>query len=348
MTAQTFVSPALADLYSRAGASDQDREAWLAERRTGITATQIRDLMIGAISEQRLIDQKLGRIPEQGDLSHIGVIEWGNRREVAVAQVLIGEGFIPVTRVFHARENSRHLASPDGVQETWDGALWVSEIKTAAHDLPPGSVELAKKGYPWQVQWVMHVLGASRCRFVVEERIAVGDGVYEVGPLHPHWIERDEAMIAQMIVRADRVLAELDRQRHEGAPDVDDDVDTHAFNYLRGLDLEKEGAALKKTAYAALLAAGVSQQSEHRRVTYTPAKPGEVTTVPETDFEKAKRARGGKALFEALQAAQDAVRDAQASWDAHCERFTTTREVVGKGSVARVTVTAVKQIEVKA
>lgn len=61
------------------------------------------------------------------------------------------------------------------------------------------------------------------------------------------------------------------------------------------------------------------------------------------DFEKAKRARGGKALFAALQAAQDAVRDAQAAWDAHCERFTTTREVVGKGSGPRITVTRVKQ-----
>lgn len=80
-------------------------------------------------------------------------------------------------------------------------------------------------------------------------------------------------------------------------------------------------------------------------MTYTPAKPGEVTVVPETDFEKAKRARGGKALFAALQAAQDAVRDAQAAWDAHCERFTTTREVPGKGSGARVTVTRVKTKE---
>lgn len=347
MTAPAFISPSLAALYERAGASDRDREKWLAQRRQGITATQIRDLMIGAISMRRLIDQKLGRIPETGDLSGVPVIAWGNAREAAVAEMLRAEGFIPETRVFHHVDNPRYLASPDGVQETWDGDLWVTEIKTSAHDLPVDSKELAVKGYEIQMQWVMYVTGASRCRFAVEEREAVADGVYEVGPLHLHWVERDEAEITRLVVAADAFLAELDRQREEGAPEVDEVIDTHAFNYLRGLDAEKAGKALKESAYASLLAAGVSQQSALHRVTYTPEKPGAVTNVPETDFAKAKRARGGKALFAALQDAQAALSAAQAAWDAHCERFTTTREVVGKGSGARVTVTRVKQPEVK-
>lgn len=347
MSAPTYVSPALTGLFSRAGASDTDRPAWLAERRVGLTATQVRDLVIGAISEQRLIDEKLGRTAEAGDLSHIPVIGWGNEREAVIAEVLRGEGFLPESRVFRHAENPRYLASPDGVQETWDGDLWVSEIKTAAHDLPPGSEEIARKGYELQVQWVMFVTGAKRARFVVEERIAVeADGErtrFVPGDLHRHWIERDDLEIGRLVERADRFLAELDRQREEGAPVVDELVDTHAFNYLRGLAAEKAGAALKTQSYAALLEAKKSQESAHHRVTYSPAKPGAVTEVPETDFEKAKRARGGKALFVALQAAQDVARDAQRAWDAHCERFTTTREVVGKGSAARVTVTAVKQ-----
>lgn len=160
------------------------------------------------------------------------------------------------------------------MQETWDGDLWVTEIKTAAHDLPVGSKELAAKGYEIQMQWVMFVTGAARCRFAVEEREAVADGVYEVGPLHLHWVERDDSEIARLVERADAFLAELDRRREEGPAEVDEVVDTHAFNYLRGLDAEKSGKALKESSYAALIAAGVSQQSALHRVTYTPAKPG--------------------------------------------------------------------------
>lgn len=344
----TATFPTLKAVYGRAGASDTDRAAWLAERRQGITATEVRDLATGKISLQRLIDMKLGRIAEPGDLGHVGVVGWGNARERVLAESLRGEGFLPESRVFHHHANPRHLASPDGLQETWDGDLWVSEIKTAAHDLPPGSPELAVKGYELQMQWVMYVIGATRCRFVVEERVEVEKGVFVPGEVHRHWVERDDDEIRRLIGLADDFLAELGRQREEGAPLVDEVVDTHAFNYLRGLEAEKQGRELKESSYAALLAAAKSQQSALHRVTYTPAKPGAVTSVPETDFEKAKRARGGKALFQALQAAQDKVRDAQAAWDAHCERFTTQREVTGKGSGPRVTVTRVKTKEVEA
>ena len=98
-------SQALTDLLGRAGASDTDREAWLAERRQGVTATEIRDLVIGAISMRRLIDLKLGRIPESGDLSYIPVIGWGREREVVIADALRGSGIDAETRVFHAVGN---------------------------------------------------------------------------------------------------------------------------------------------------------------------------------------------------------------------------------------------------
>ena len=43
-------SQALTDLLARAGASDQDRAAWLAERRGGCTATEARDMYRPAIT----------------------------------------------------------------------------------------------------------------------------------------------------------------------------------------------------------------------------------------------------------------------------------------------------------
>ena len=51
----------LEDLMARAGASDTDREAWLAERAQGVTATEIRDLAkCGAGFRLDLIAQKRG------------------------------------------------------------------------------------------------------------------------------------------------------------------------------------------------------------------------------------------------------------------------------------------------
>lgn len=322
-------SQALTDLLARAGAPDTERPRWIAERMAGVTATEVRDLHIGAVSVQALIDMKLGRTPEPGDLSHIPVIGWGREREAVIAEALRGVGIEPESRVFHGVNNSRHLASPDGIGVDFDDALIVSEIKTSGKPLPLGSLELARKGYVHQMQWVMHVTGAVRCRFVVEERIEVAKGVFVPGPLHEDWVDRDEVAIAELVKVADAFLTELDRQREEGAPVIDEELDTHAVNYLRALELEREAKALKAPAWAAMLAAAKSQVSALARVTYSPPKPVEVEDI---DYAAARENEAGAALYAAFQEAQDA-------WQAYCEGFRTVRTVEGKPSLR---VTAVK------
>ncbi|WP_295104412.1 YqaJ viral recombinase family protein [uncultured Microbacterium sp.] len=325
-------SQALTDLLARAGAPDTDRPRWIAERMAGITATEVRDLAIGKVRTQALIDMKLGRTPEPGDLSHIPIIGWGRDRETVIAEALRGVGIEPESRVFHGEHNSRHLASPDGIGVDFDDALIVSEIKTSGKPLPVGSPELDAKGYVHQVQWVMHVTGAVRCRFVVEQRIQVRGG-FTAGPLAEDWIERDEAAIAELVVIADEFLAEMDRQREDGAPVIDEELDTHAVNYLRAIDEEKRWAALKQDSYRAVVAAGKSQESPLARVTYTPEKAGEVLEVEEIDYEAA-RAAGG-ALFDALQTAQRA-------WDEHLKAFVSSKPVQGKSRAASARITAGK------
>lgn len=325
-------SQALTDLLARAGASETNRPLWIAERMAGITATEVRDLAIGKVRAQGLIDMKLGRTPEPGDLSHIPVIGWGRERELVIAEQLRGQGIEPESRVFHGEQNSRHLASPDGIGVEFDGALMVSEIKTSGRPLPIGSAALDAKGYLLQVQWVMHVTGAGRCRFVVEQRIDNGRA-FVPGPIAEDWVDRDQSVIDDLVVIADAFLAELDRQREDGAPVIDEVLDTHAVNYLRGLAAEKAGKELKEKSYAAIVAAGKSQESPLARITYTAAKPGEVTEVEEIDYDAA-RAAGG-ALFEALQTAQKA-------WDDHLRAFITTKPVTGKGRAASARITAGK------
>lgn len=327
-------APVLVSLEQRAGASDQDRDAWLADRRAGITATEVRDLMLRKISIRELVDRKLGRVPEVGDLSHIPVIGWGKLREPIIALIIQNRyGIRPESRVFRAADEPRFLASPDGVGINFDEELLIDEIKTAGRDIAPWSDAYADKGYEFQMQWGMRVLGANRCLYAWEIREELGSNAFVNGELRFEWVERDEKVIAKLEAIARKFLAALDKAASEPAPEIDEDVDTHAVNYLRFLDAESRAAEAKKREYAALLAAGKSQTSEMARVTFTPASVGESGTVEEIDYATAEAANPD--LFLKMQQVSEA-------WARHCEKHKREVPVPGRKSAARVTVTAVK------
>lgn len=330
-------SQALTDLLARAGASDTDRELWLAERAQGITATEIRDLVTGKKRQQNLIDLKLGR--KTDTFTGNQYTDWGKKREPVIAAGVRGMGIDPESRVFHGMKDSRHLASPDGIGVEFDGALVVSEIKTSGKDIRRGTADYDATGYELQMQWAMHVTGADRCLYVFEERISVAGG-FAAGQLFTEWVSRNEALVAELVTVADEFLAELDRQREDGAPVIDEVVDTHAVNYLRGLAAEKEGKALKETAYRALVEAGVSQESPLARVTFTPGKPAGEFVEEVVDLEAAAAAHPKETA--ALERAKARVVKLQAQWDALANEHTKTVTQVSKGTAGRVTVTAGK------
>lgn len=333
----TTLTGALAELEGRAGASDRDRAAWLAERATGVTATEVRDLVIGAKRQDDLIAIKLGR--KEDTFSGNQYTDWGKLREPVIAEALRGVGIEPESRVFHGKQNSRHLASPDGVGVNFYGDLIVSEIKTSSKRPYFGTAAYNETGYELQMQWVMHVTGATRCYYVLEERVGT-PGSFSPGEMSSTWIERDEVKIAELVKVADDFLAELDRQREEGGPVIDEALDTHAVNYLRGLAEEKAGKALKETAYKALVAAGKSQESPLARVTFTPGKPAEEFTEDVIDLEAAAAALPKETA--ALERAKARVVKLQAEWDALANEHTKTVTTTTRGTAARVTVTAGK------
>ena len=156
------MDPALAELYSRAGASDEDREEWLEERLQGPTATELAKIMASGSREQAIAD--LVKQKREGDsFQGNAYTEWGKHREPIIAADLAGYGMIPESRVIHAAVNSRYLASPDGVSVDFDGALVLDEIKTSGKPLPKGSKALELAGYEWQMQWCCYVTGATGC-----------------------------------------------------------------------------------------------------------------------------------------------------------------------------------------
>ena len=330
-------SQALTDLLARAGASDTDRAAWLAERAQGITATEIRDLMKGKLRQDDLIALKLGR--KVDSFTGNQYTDWGKEREPIIAAGVRGMGIDPESRVFHGERNSRHLASPDGIGVEFDGALVISEIKTSGKDIRRGHAAYDATGYELQMQWAMLVTDADRCLFVFEERLTV-DGRFVPGEVFTEWVPRDEAIIADLVARADEFLAELDRQREDGAPVIDEELDTHAVNYLRGLAAEKEGKELKESAYAAIVAAGKSQESPLARITFTPEKAGELVDVVVIDEEAAKAARMD--LWAKVHAARQKHAAVEREWVEHLAGFTTVTKEQGKGRAASARITAGK------
>ena len=93
MIAQAL-DPVLTDLFARAGASDQDRAAWLAERRQGVTATEMAKIMSSGSRERAISD--LVKQKREGD-SFTGNVytEWGKEHEPIIAADLAGLGVIP-------------------------------------------------------------------------------------------------------------------------------------------------------------------------------------------------------------------------------------------------------------
>lgn len=371
-------SRVLADLEARAGASDKDRPAWLNERAHGCTATEVRDLYLrakglGGQSAEQLVAAKLPFLlatsPDEIEAAAAGgfggnkFTAWGNTREPIIAEQLReSHGMLPESRVFRSIANPRHLASPDGVRVDEHGRIEVAEIKTSGVDIAPGTAAYRKKGYEIQQQWVMGVLGADRSLYAWEQHdgdwLARGGQHEEPEPLDlfvpTALISFDAELFAELVVLADQFLARLDAAleaaRAGEEPEIDEELDTLAVNYLRGLDLEKQAKALKEPAYRAMfdrLDAGeaVLQESPLARVSFTPAVVEE-KPVFGLDREGAKAAAPA-GLYERLQLAEDDFDQAEAAlkrerlavdaFEADHVRQTGVEQVVVKKAALRVT-----------
>lgn len=347
MSVSTFVPPAVADLMSRAGASDQDRTAWLAERRGGVTATEIRDLAIGKKRQGELVDLKLGL--KEDTFSGNAYTEWGKLREPFLAAVAERRGIAAESRVFHAATDSRWLASPDGVGADFDGVLLVGEYKTSGHDLTPGSPSFERTGYFEQMQWAMHVTGARRCLFIWEERLGSPESGFEAGRQFEHWIDYHEPTAKHLVTVARRFLTALDKKRAQvdagnvTAPVIDPVLDVLALDVLAGRAEEAAGKRKKETAWKTLQEklAGreeLSQRSSSAQVTWVPAG---TTTAPRHTIDGAAAQAAHPKQWAALIAAREQLAAAEAAWADRLDEFTTTTEETVPTKPV-LTVTAVK------
>lgn len=192
---------ALEDLFARAGASDEDREAWLAERREGITATEVAKLAKSPAAEVEIRREKAGESTFHGNR----YTDWGKAREPHLAAYARGFGLEPESRVFHSETDSRFLASPDAVGLNFDDEVFLGEIKTSKHDLNPDKEYFWTTTYYDQMQWQMFVTGAVECVFIWEQH---DDGwpAPTVFPVRHKWMQREDPRIVELIEVANRFL----------------------------------------------------------------------------------------------------------------------------------------------
>lgn len=201
-------------LETRAGASDADTESWLAERRRGVTATQVAQLYLGSMTPDALAAQKfIERITPPERLARARpnrYMKWGKEREPIIAAEVHGliPGLQHESRVFRSSANDRHLASPDMIGSIGDEQpKALAEIKTSTHYTFPGNAAFDRSGYLAQMQWQMYVLDADVCLYVLEQHKGFIEP--QLG-LHFKLIKRDDGMIQNLIELADAALTELD------------------------------------------------------------------------------------------------------------------------------------------
>lgn len=175
--------------------SGTDRAAWLEARRDGVTATDVARLASGGAAVVEAIKAEkagLGRDFDTPAMRH------GRDREpviAAYAEATFALGYS--SALLASGDRPEHMATPDML-----GANTIGEIKTTVHDWQ--SVEDVPKRYHDQVQWGMHVTGATRCFLIFEPH----EGFIPIYPDPRHFIiPRNDKRIAELVRIADDFLA---------------------------------------------------------------------------------------------------------------------------------------------
>lgn len=183
------------DYLSRIVADSDDREAWLIARTQGITASNAANLTteksVDAIIKSKFYDSFMGN----------PATEWGIEREPILLEYA---GFEQNTNLFHAEDNKRFMATPDGIKQDGD-KLQLCQVKTT-------SKKYDKIPLPHyrQVQWEMMVMGAESCLYVWEEH----ENFVPVD-IEPKWllIDRDEKTIEKLRNLAEVALKRLNKAK---------------------------------------------------------------------------------------------------------------------------------------
>lgn len=178
-------------------ASSQTRDLWLAARDRGVTATQV-----AKASTPAGMKEVLAQIENPTAVEPNAFMDWGNEREAYIAHVVKERyGIMPNDWLLCAEGagNEWMLATPDGLDWHNDHKV-IGEYKTSGKPL-----DKVPANYMRQVQWQLMVSGAQRALFAYELRLEGPEGFVPGFDVECQWIERNDEMISELIVTAQKV-----------------------------------------------------------------------------------------------------------------------------------------------
>lgn len=173
-----------------------DRAAWFQARSLGITATDVAKLS----TPRSIYTAALNKLIGSGFHGN-AYTEYGKTREPIIADWMLQQFGIPASSaLFHAAEDTRHLATPDGL--LWsNNAITLAEIKTTNK-----SWRTIPRNYLRQIWWQQYVLGAERTLLIWEEH----QDFIPQGEPQARWVERDDTEIKRLLDLAAKLMAEIE------------------------------------------------------------------------------------------------------------------------------------------
>lgn len=176
-------------------ASSQTKDLWLAARDRGVTATQV-----AKASTPAGMKEVLAQIENPTPIEANAFMSWGTEREAHIAHVVKDRfGILPNDWLLCAdgAGNEWQMATPDGL--SLDHTV-IGEYKTSGKPL-----DKVPANYMRQVQWQLYVTGAEKCLFAYELRLEGPEGFVPGFDVETQWIERNDEMISELIVTAQKV-----------------------------------------------------------------------------------------------------------------------------------------------
>lgn len=178
-------------------ARSSDRDLWLEARKQGVTATAVAKAASGPAGFRDQLEAR--RNPVEVEVN--AFMSWGTYMEGPISLWVKEQTGIMPNEWLIAHDDARFLATPDGLSLDH---TQIAEIKTMGADREKPPLDHVR-----QMQWQMLVTGAERCFYAWQLRVEVPGG-FAPGWIEPRsmWVERDEKMISDLVMVAERLLEE--------------------------------------------------------------------------------------------------------------------------------------------
>ncbi|WP_051702076.1 YqaJ viral recombinase family protein [Mycetocola saprophilus] len=236
-----------------------NREEWLEQRRTGITATDIARLHYGGPAAWEAV--RAEKEGHDGDFHGNRFTEWGKARESEImGLVSFGFDVEPNDKLCVYGGDEPWLATPDGL-----GAGRNAEVKTTVKDWEP-TIDGIPKKYLAQVDWSQLVTGATETVFAWEPHEN-----FVPGQIRTMIIERNEDRIAELVETAHRFLAFMTEDRTPG--EFDDLIAAYVVQDAVVKEATAELDAIKQQIKDRAGDRAVSAKSPFGSISYATPKP---------------------------------------------------------------------------